>query len=75
MTKRRLLQGILMFALYRVSRSPGRRLTMPFRKAAKTPPTPGERVREALFGTGLIPAALVKAVSDKQRTPRQHASH
>jgi hypothetical protein len=73
MTKRRLMQAILAFALFGLSRSPNHDVKSPSRRSDR-PSTPVGRFREALLGTGLIPAALAKVVTDKQGTSKRHKS-
>jgi hypothetical protein len=74
MSMRRLMQAALVFALFRLSRSPGRHLAHPLRKSRETTTLAG-RMRDTLFGTGLVPALLADVVSDKQRAAERRRSH
>jgi hypothetical protein len=65
------MQGILAFALFRLSRSRNRVATSASHCSAR-PSTAVRRFREVLLGTGLIPAALANVVSDKQGTSKRH---
>jgi hypothetical protein len=72
MTKRRLMQGMLALALVQLSRSPSGFATLKSHQSEK-PLTPGEHLREALVGSGLIPARLAGLAGHKPGAHRRPA--
>jgi hypothetical protein len=74
MTKRRLMQAILAVALFRLSRSPSGFATLPSHHSDK-PLTPGGHLREALMGSGLIPAGLANVAGHKRGASKRHKAH